>query len=144
MIRLVCIDMDGTLVGSNARVHRAVWPAAERVSEAGVHLAVCSGRPAFGITRSYAERLDADGWHVFQIGASVVHLASGRSLSTPLSHEIVARLVARSRETGRELELYTDTTYVIESDSARARAHAALLGVALERRPYESVDGHAV
>ena len=35
----------------------------------------CSARagPAFGKARAYAERLDPDGWHVFQNGASVVH-----------------------------------------------------------------------
>lgn len=144
MIQLVCVDVDGTLVGSSGTVLPDVWPAAARVRAAGVRLAVCSGRPAFGVARDYAARLDGDGWHVFQNGASVVHLPSGRSLSRPLAPELVATLVRRARETGRVLELYTDTEYAIERDTARARAHAALLGVPFTLRPFESLGGTIV
>lgn len=144
MIRLVCIDADGTLVGSSGGVPAAVWGAAARVRAAGVHLALCSGRPAFGLAREWASRLDADAWHIFQNGASVVHLASGRSLSAHLAPDTVALLIARARRTGWELELYTDDEYVVESESARARAHAALLGVPFAPRSLDSLDGPIV
>src|SRR5512133_143069 len=121
MIRLVCVDVDGTLVGSSGTVLPRVWAAAERVRASGVRLAVCSGRPAFGVARDYAARLDPEGWHVFQNGASVVHLPSGRSLSRSLAPDLVAALVARARRTGRTLELYTDSTYAFENVSAATR-----------------------
>src|SRR5690349_10752984 len=111
MVRLICIDVDGTLVGSSGGVLPEVWEAAARARDAGIRLAICSGRPAFGATRDYAAGLDADGWHVFQNGASVVHLPSGESRSTPLAPETVVMLVARSRKRQRLLELYTDTEY---------------------------------
>ena len=144
MIRLVCIDVDGTLVGSSGTVLPEVWPAAARVRARGVRLAVCSGRPAFGVAREYASRLDADGWHVFQNGASVVHLPSGRSLSDGLAPELVATLVRRARATGRVLELYTDSDYAVEIDTPRVREHAALLGVPFAPRPFESLRGKIV
>src|SRR5678816_1897837 len=81
-IRLVCIDVDGTLVGSGGAVNERVWPAAARAREAGVALAVCSGRPGFGVTRALAAQVDPSGWHCFQNGASVVHLGSGQSRSS--------------------------------------------------------------
>lgn len=142
--RLVCIDVDGTLVGSAGTVPEGVWRVAERVLASGIRLAICSGRPGFGLSREYAARLDARGWHSFQNGASIVHLATGRSHSARLDVRAVAALVERARDTGRLLELYSDDDYVFEPDSARARAHAALLGVAYEPRAFGELAGPVV
>lgn len=144
MIGLVCIDVDGTLIGSSGTVLPAVWTAAERARAKGIRLAVCTGRPGFGHAADYASRLDADGWHIFQNGASVVHLATGRSLSTGLPANGAAMLIARARETGRILELYTDREYAVESTDQRARRHAAALGLPFAPRPFESLPGHIV
>ena len=49
MLRLTCIDVDGTLVGSSNEVLPQVWAAAERAVAAGMHLSelLCrSGRGA--------------------------------------------------------------------------------------------------
>lgn len=139
MVRLVCIDVDGTLVGTSGTVLPEVWSAAERARENGIRLAICSGRPAFGNTRDWALRLDADGWHIFQNGASVLNLATGQSLSEALPPESVVKLVTRARHTGRILELYSDESYAVESVAHRARAHAGLLGVPFERRAFASL-----
>jgi Cof subfamily protein (haloacid dehalogenase superfamily) len=140
MIRLVFVDVDGTLVGSSATVLPEVWRAVERARACGIRLALCSGRPAFGITREYARRLDADGWHVFQNGASVINLASGRSLSAYIASEIVVSLIARARTAARLLELYADDDYAVERTDHRARDHAMLLGVPFRPRPLESLS----
>lgn len=144
MIRLIFTDVDGTLVGSAGDVHPAVWSAVERARRAGIRLAICSGRPAFGVTRGLAERLGEDGWHVFQNGASVLHLPTGGSLSARLAPETVAMLVDRARAAGRDLELYTDATYAVERDTPRARRHAELLGLEFATRPFESIGDHVV
>jgi Cof subfamily protein (haloacid dehalogenase superfamily) len=107
-------------------------------------LAICSGRPAFGKARDFAARLDGDGWHVFQNGASVVHLPTGQSMSARLDPEAIAMLVARARSSGRILELYTDTEYAVESSQERAREHADLLGLHFAPRAYELLDGAVV
>ena len=44
MIRLICLDVDGTLVGSSGEVPDEVWRATDALRERGVRLAVCSGR----------------------------------------------------------------------------------------------------
>jgi Cof subfamily protein (haloacid dehalogenase superfamily) len=139
-VRLVCLDVDGTLVGSDGRVPDAVWPAAERLRAAGVRLAVCTGRAGFGHARAWAERLDAGGWHVFQNGASVVHLATGASRSRPLGEAVTRRLVALARRTGRVLELYGDTAYAVARDTPEARAHAVLLGTPWAPRPLDTFE----
>lgn len=138
------IDVDGTLVGTSDVVHPDVWAAADRARAAGIHLVLCSGRPAFGKARTYAERLDPQGWHVFQNGASVVHVGTGESRSSGLPLGARDMLVGRAHETGRTLELYTDDDYVVEHDTDRARRHAELLGVPYVVRPLASLAGPAV
>src|SRR5438309_928473 len=103
MIRLVCIDVDGTLIGASGVVTPAVWAAAARARARGIRLAICTGRPGFGVARGYAAQLDPDGWHIFQNGSSVVHLGHGETRSGPLPAEAVTRLIARARGTGRIL-----------------------------------------
>jgi len=139
MIRLVGIDVDGTLVGTGGFIHPSVWDAAERACAQGIHLALCSGRPAFGVALEYARRLEAGGWHIFQNGASIVHLATGQSRSVPIPLEWKETLISQARSTGEALELYSDTTYVAESTSTWAREHADLLGVPFDPRPFESL-----
>ena len=144
MIGLVCVDVDGTLVGTSNTVLPEVWASAERVRRQGIHLAISSGRPGFGVTADYAARLDPDGWHVFQNGASVLHLASRTSRSVRLDPAIVEALIERARQTGRALELYADGEYAIESTGDLARQHAALLGVPFAPRPFEQLAAPVV
>ena len=139
MIGLIGIDVDGTLVGSSGVVPELVWEAAERARAAGIRLALCSGRPAFGIAREYARRLDADGWHMFQNGASVVHLLTQESRSTPLPQAHVQELIAQARESQHVLELYSDSAYVVESESPWASEHAELLGLPFKAQRFETL-----
>ena len=144
MVSLVCIDVDGTLVGSSGTVLPEIWEAIGAAREAGLRLALVSGRPGFGVTRDFAMKLDPDGWHCFQNGASVVHLRTGESHSTPLPLDIVQALIARARAKDRVLELYSDTEYVVERSDTRAREHAELLGVPFRPRPFEELRGTVV
>jgi len=144
LIRLIGIDVDGTLIGSTGIIAERVWDTAARARAAGIHLALCSGRPAFGVALEYARRLDGESWHIFQNGASIVHLASGRSLSVNLPAQPVQELIAQARSTQHVLELYSDTEYATESTSAWAREHAQLLGLRFEPRSFESLQAPIV
>lgn len=136
MIGLVCIDVDGTLVGRSGVVAPRVWDAAAAARAVGIRLAMCTGRPGFGIARAWATRLDATGWHIFQNGASVIDLGGGGSRSCPLPRAILDVLVARARASGRVLELYDDHGYAVERDTPRSRAHAELLEVPFGLRAF--------
>lgn len=144
MIRLIGIDVDGTLVGSGGFIHPRIWEMATRAREDGIHLALCSGRPAFGVAFEYARRLDPRGWHVFQNGASVVNLGSGQSRSVAIPTSWIRGLIEKARSTGETLELYSDRSYVTESTSSWAREHAELLGTPFEPRPLESLNDPVV
>ncbi len=144
MIDLVCIDVDGTLVGSAGMIHPENWRAVERAHAAGIRLALCSGRPSFGVTSGYACRIDAGGWHIFQNGASIVRLPDGHSRSVAIPPDAVAMLVARARVTGRALELYSDDDYVVEHTGDLVRTHAELIGVPFRPRAFEQLGAPVV
>ena len=144
MIGLVGIDVDGTLVGKSGEVAPRVWEAVELARAKGIHLALCSGRPAFGRAVEYARGLDAQGWHAFQNGASIVNLPTGQSRSVPLPPEAVTTAIAEARSSGWVLELYSDRDWVEESSAPWAVQHAELLGVKFEPRTFESLDGPVV
>jgi Cof subfamily protein (haloacid dehalogenase superfamily) len=143
-VHLVGIDVDGTLVGSSGEVNPKVWDVAATARAKGIHLALCSGRPAFGKALEYAQRLQSHGWHAFQNGASIVNLKTGESRSIPLPAAAVKSFIAEARATENVLELYNDTGWVTESRAAWAEDHARLLGVKFEPRAYESLEGQAV
>jgi Cof subfamily protein (haloacid dehalogenase superfamily) len=140
LIALIGIDVDGTLVGHSGEVPEVVWQAAAQARAAGIHLALCSGRPAFGLAAEYARRLDDDGWHIFQNGASIVNLATHESRSTPLPEGCVRGLIVQARENGQVLEVYGDDDYVVESEALWAKQHAELLGLEFKPRPFETLS----
>ena len=143
-VRLIAIDVDGTLVGASGIVSPKVWAAAERARARGIRLAISSGRPAFGTTREHAARLDPSAWHVFQNGASVLDLSRGVSKSAPIPKTTITSLIDRRARERRCLELYTDTSYATEGNEDLARAHAALLGVPYEKRVFAGLAGDVV
>jgi len=143
-VDLVCLDVDGTLLDSSGGIPDEVWDELGELRERGVRLAICSGRPAFGVTLDYARRLDPTGWHIFQNGSSVVRVDTGETRSAPLPEHAVRRIVAKARRTGRVLEVYTDFEVAAELNEDRARRHAELLGIPFHARRFDSLDGPIV
>lgn len=140
----MAIDVDGTLVGTNNLVRDDVWEALAGARQAGMRLAVCSGRPAVGNALAYAQRLDPTGWHVFQNGASVVKVDTGESLSQALPTEQLSRLLSLARERGWLLELYTDTDMAVTQAGDLAQRHAALLGIPYDPKAPHDLQGTVV
>ncbi|WP_337868855.1 HAD family hydrolase [Meiothermus sp.] len=93
MVKLVALDLDGTFyAGRNLGVPESAWAAIERGRSAGLKFAVCTGRPQGGHGLQYAQRLQPDGPHVFNDGASICE-AWGRSLfaeAVPRLQEVIA------------------------------------------------------
>jgi Cof subfamily protein (haloacid dehalogenase superfamily) len=144
MLGLICVDVDGTLVGTGNVVRDDVWNALADARRRGVRVALCSGRPAVGHALAYAQRLDADGWHVFQNGASIVNVGTRDSLSEAMPEGAVPALLERADRTRRLLEVYTDSEYAVNLPGDLAERHAALLGLPYEPRAPESLEGTLV
>jgi Cof subfamily protein (haloacid dehalogenase superfamily) len=138
---LVCLDVDGTLVGSKGSPTDVVWAAADRARSAGVHLAICTARLGLGSAWEWAVRLDPNGWQLFQTGASIIHTGTRETRSTPLPEGAVAHCAALAAERGWVFELYADFDYVVDSADPIAAQHADLLGVKPVRRPVTDLQG---
>jgi Cof subfamily protein (haloacid dehalogenase superfamily) len=141
---LVCLDVDGTLVGELGAPTEGVWAAADRARVAGVHLAICTARLGLGSAWEWAVHLDPDGWHMFQTGASIIHTRTGETHSTPLPVGAAKTCEALAAERGWVFELYADRDYIVTSDHDVAVRHAALLGIDYICRQSDSLKGEAV
>lgn len=141
MLPLVCLDVDGTLVGRAGVPSTALWKAAERARDRGQRLTLCTARLAAGPTREWAELLDADGWHVFHTGGARWSPARGevRTIGLPDGALEACRSIALER--GWVLEAYTWDDYAVDDDRPLAVDHARLLDLPFRRRPFIDLDG---
>jgi Cof subfamily protein (haloacid dehalogenase superfamily) len=144
MVRLVCIDVDGTLVGPAGHPTEAVWMAASRAIARGQHVAICTARVALGEAWDYARRLDPDGWHVFHTGAALIHTGGQPTMRRPLAETALQQLEREAHQRGWVLESYTDHELAVDSDDRLAVEHARLLGIPHHRRPRSSLSGEIV
>jgi 5-amino-6-(5-phospho-D-ribitylamino)uracil phosphatase len=98
--RLLAIDLDGTLLDSSGRISDANRAAVRRARDAGVLVALCTGR---GLTesRGVISALEHPGPIVLAGGAHVADPATGRTLhraivEPKLAGELIEHLAARS------------------------------------------------
>jgi len=144
VLPLICLDVDGTLVGSTGVPTDAVWAAAVRARERGQRLTLCTARLAAGPTRDWAVRLDPDGWHVFHTGAARWNPATGEVRTEALAPDLVAACAAVAVDKGWVFEAYSWDDYVVDSDHDLARDHAALLALPFVRRPLSDLSDPVV
>lgn len=111
-IRLLALDLDGTLLGADSRVPgenaRAVWLA----QKAGVQVALCTGRNHKEVLTFNGQLEQSADWAVIANGAAVVDLHSGAV--TPvggLSSEDCALVRQLSQSFGIDACFYTADTF---------------------------------
>ncbi len=129
MIPLVVLDLDGTVIGASGQVASKVWEAAEHAQEAGVKIAVCTGRPGLGVALRVARRLGPNVPHVFQSGAHLTYPDGETLMASSLREEAALKLVQHARALGLVLELYTPNNLYVERRTALSEAHATIIGV---------------
>ena len=116
-IKLVVIDIDGTLLIKADEISAENKAALAELRKRGVAVSLCSGR-AIQAARSVINQLDIDGYHIFFDGALVTDLA-GRDhvYIKTIEHSIVKRAVEFARENGIIMDLFTATGYFAEEES---------------------------
>lgn len=147
-MRLVFLDVDGTLVGPRG-VPACAWEAIEEAKAEGVRFSLVTGRPGRGAALRYARRLDPTGLHIFESGAVV--LALGQDLHTPpalpfhveaLPEGAAKEAVRLGRRLGLLLEAYTaDGGFYVEGEDPILDAHQALLDLKAEEEDLLSLTG---
>ena len=144
MLPLICIDVDGTLVGASHVPTDAVWAAAAAATMRGQHLALSTARGAFGPTLDYARRLDPNGWHIFHNGGALVHTGTGEIRGTPVSDDVVIAAAEIAERRGWVTEYYSADDYTVDSANDLAIDHAALVGVPHVVRTHDTLDAPIV
>ncbi|MCB0978521.1 MAG: HAD-IIB family hydrolase [Acidimicrobiales bacterium] len=144
MLPLICLDVDGTLVGSAGEPSEALWRSAEAARGRGQRLTLCTARLAAGPTRGWAERLDPDGWHVFHTGAVRWHPVTGEVRTEALTVGEVELCAEAGERNGWVVETYTWDDYAVEVDHPLAVAHAGLLDMPFRMRHRSDLEGEIV
>ena len=144
VLPLICLDVDGTLVGRSGRPSSELWAAAERARARGQHLTLCTARLAAGPTRAWASQLDPDGWHVFHTGAARWRPATGDVQVHELGAGALDACAGAAADRGWVFEVYTWDDYWVDSSDELAVRHSQLLGIEHRRRPIGGVDGEVV
>ena len=78
-IKLIAIDIDGTLINSKQELTQATIDALEAAAKAGVHVCICTGRPLTEF-RQYIEKLPGMRYVVTCTGAQVMDLQTGKDI----------------------------------------------------------------
>jgi Cof subfamily protein (haloacid dehalogenase superfamily) len=127
-IRLLVVDVDGTLVGADRQISPRVRRAVEESRRRGVQIALSTGRPWFG-TKQYVDALQLDGFHIFDSGASIVNPHTREQLFRHgLDRAFSRDILAAVRHAGLHLEVYTSERYYVEEDTEHTRIHSQVMG----------------
>ncbi|HBT38696.1 MAG: HAD family phosphatase [Pseudothermotoga sp.] len=102
LIKLVCIDLDGTLLDSKKHISQRNAETIRRVVESGVHVTIFTGR-SFGSAAHYLKELDIRIPAVFQNGALIIDPVSMKIFR---SIELDANLAKRFVELARAYSVY--------------------------------------
>lgn len=128
--KLIFLDLDGTVVGSNHAISDRVLQTLARCRAAGARVAIATGRPYFS-AKTFAEALGANAPSMFFSGSYVIDPTNGEEhLVVPLEPDLLERYVQLGRENGWHSELYTRTDYILE-------AHTPFVDVHLEYLKHE-------
>ncbi|TWD84514.1 hypothetical protein FB561_5706 [Kribbella amoyensis] len=127
-IRLVLLDVDGTLIGNHG-VHPRVWPALAKARGEGIRVGLCTGRPGIGSTLELAAEVGPDEPHILLSGAVVGSPGRPPMLTTSLAPPLVRALRDLAAAHGVPLELYIGEAMVVEQLDRITVLHAESLGV---------------
>ena len=129
---MVCIDVDGTLVGSSGSPSGEVLATiAESISK-DQKLVLSTARGAMGPTYEYAKILNPSGWHIFHAGAALVNAEDGETREHPIPDYILETCIEIATERDWALELYWRSNYRAFRNSYFTRHHAEMLGIDLQ------------
>lgn len=117
MIRLVALDLDGTLISSTLRVSERVKETISRARDLGIVFTLVTGR-MFAAARPFAAAVGIDGPIVCYQGAAIYVVSTGERLAHhPVSAEVTERVFRAAENDGvRPLGYFNDELYTEAND----------------------------
>ena len=102
-VRLVAIDLDGTLLDRSKKVSDRAAAALKCLPAAGVKVVIASARPPRSVRHIYQE-LGLDTWQINYNGALIWDEPNQKPIfHRPMSHQLVAAMIDRSRDMFEEV-----------------------------------------
>lgn len=137
--RLAFVDLDDTLLGPRKDISPANLRALGRLRDAGVEIAIASGRHHQNITR--LPQLETPGWVLSSHGSIVRHEQTGETLaSVLLAPESVAPICARADELGFCVVAYHGDDAYLERQSEWTDLYAREAGWMPKETAFASLD----
>ncbi|HSP47496.1 MAG TPA: HAD hydrolase family protein, partial [Clostridiaceae bacterium] len=97
-IRMICCDLDGTLLDRKQRISEGNLTAVRMAQEAGIFVTICSGRIP-SMLQLFARELKIEGPLIACNGALITHAVTGETIEgVPMDQEDVDRLLAFCRK----------------------------------------------
>ena len=116
-IKLLVVDIDGTLVMRADEISAADRAAIAEVRKRGIHVSLCTGR-AMVTGRLIVESLGLDGYHMFFDGGLVGDPHTGELVyARPLRPDVVRRAVEFAHQNRIILDLFSAFEYFAEGES---------------------------
>ena len=144
VLPVVCIDVDGTLVGSSGSPTDKVLAAIGESISRGQNLILSTARGAMGPTYGYAKTLNSNGWHIFHAGAALVNTGHQPTREYPVPSDVLETCIGVAIERDWALELYWKSDYRAFRHSDFTRLHAEMLGIDLQVGGPTEVEGDIV
>lgn len=144
-IKLVAIDIDGTLLNSDRKITAKVKETLQKANAKGINIVLCTGRPLPGVQEQLKE-LDLFGENDYVItynGALVQATKSKEIISQhTLSYNDFLEIEMMSRKVGSHLHTIDDTTiYTANRDISNFTVHEAfLVNMPLKYRTVEEMS----
>lgn len=128
-IRLVALDLDGTLVGKDLAISPRVREAVARARQRGVAVTIVTGR-MFAATKPFATALGLEGSLVCYQGAAIFDIASGRVLQqTPVRQDVTREAFAWADAHGVHAQGYADDVFYVQQINAFSKRYSDLAKV---------------
>ena len=128
-IRLVALDLDGTLIGEDLVLRPRVREAVHAAQASGVAVTIVTGR-MFAAARPFARELAVDGPIVCYQGAAIFDMASGATLrETTVKPEVTRDALQWARDNGVHAQCYADDTLYVEQINRFSKRYSALARV---------------
>ena len=120
MIKLLALDMDGTLLNSQKKISQENISAIHKAIKAGVKLVLCTGRPPFGV-RPYYELLGLaqEDEYVIVDNGCAIHRTSDWAVidSVALDKQDIHYLYSLTQDSSIQLTLFDEEHYFVVGET---------------------------
>ena len=148
-IKLIAIDIDGTLVNNNREITPEVFEAIQKAKAAGVKIVIATGRPLLGVQNilEALNLLDAGDYVITYNGALVQATATGEAfIDEPLTYDDYLDIEMESRRLKTPLHSITmSTVYTHNRNISKYTINEAYItGLPLKYRTAEEMAKHEI